>query len=156
MRLAVKTEVTAWLVGSQVKIQLPVGSIVVKKNDTDTAEVETPPEYCGQVIRLAPEHKNQLVPETKYKAAQEFKESIRRCLNKITNDFDMLPRLDSGSQFHTLRDLGPLSDYVKPEFNAKAWIHHMNLEIPHPSLSVEQAVFPDKSRHLVLMLSHTW
>lgn len=156
MSVTVKAEITAWLVGSQVKITLPEGSVLELVEKTDTAEVQLPPEFCGQVVRVTPEVQQVLIDTNKYNRAKRFKESIAKCLHKITHEFDALPRLESGSLFHVLRDLGPLSDWVASNEEAKHWLHHMNLAIPHPSLSVEQATMPDKSKHLVLMLTHTW
>jgi hypothetical protein len=83
-----------------------------------------------------------------------YKESIARCLDRI-QDFESLPVVDSGTPRWQIRDLGLASDWCSASV-MRNWMHHVNMKITHPSLSVEKAVFPNNELHFILVLTQTW
>lgn len=171
---------TCTVVGSAKQITVPAGAEVVASLSLDinackievaTATIQSPVELEGTHIRL-PAHyvakadgvagrepvtelsNEQLVKREQYKA------SIQAVLAKIL-DWEKLPAVDAQSFAQGIRDLGFVTDYVSDlialsKTRLRAWIHHINMQIPSPSLTVELASFPDKSKHLVLVLSAVW
>ena len=89
-----------------------------------------------------------------------YRQQIDAVLKKI-EDFENLPAIDANSFAHGIRDLGHVTDFVDAEIAAspkrlRAFLHHVNVEIPGLALSVELASFPDKSKHFALSLNTHW
>lgn len=149
--------VTVWIVGANKKIQLPSGAVVEISEDHDTiARVCEPAEHENTMVRVVPELSRCLVDASHDKTRAWYRESLDRCLALIVDGFDTLPAVDSKSSMQVMRDLGKASDWVPEPKLVRSWLHHVNMEIPHPSLSVEQAVFPGNETHLVLYLTQSW
>lgn len=149
--------VTVWIVGANKKIQLPDGAIVEISDEHDTiARVRKPAEYENVMVRVVPELKLVLIDATHDSTRAWYRESLDRCLALIVDGFDTLPIVDLKSSMQSVRDLGKASDWVPEPKLIRSWLHHVNMEIPHPSLSVEQAVFPGNETHFVLYLTQSW
>lgn len=138
---------------------------------SQTALIHNPAELEGIYIRLpmnyvakadgvaGKEPTQELTNEQRVKREQ-YKASIAAVLAKIL-DWEKLPAVDAQSFAHGIRDMGLVTDFVSDiialsKSRLRAWIHHINMQIPSPSLTVELASFPDKSKHLVLVLSSAW
>jgi hypothetical protein len=140
---------------------------------SDNISVVSPANLAGTVIRL---HNNDVAvadnagpagaepkPERTSEQIiqhQQYKEAIQHCLNKIL-DWENLPAVDAVSFAHGIRDLGHVTDYVDTHIatspkRMRAWIHHVNMAIESPALTVELAKFPNQDKHLVLVLSTHW
>lgn len=169
-----KEPIVCTVVGSATQITVPKGAQLVLASMGDasgTARVKSPAALEDVLVRL-PEHfqakadgvagkepaqelsSEQLVKREQYKA------SIQAVLAKIL-DWEKLPAVDAQSFAHGIRDMGLVTDFVSgvialSQKRLRAWIHHINMQIPSPSLTVELAAFPDKSKHLVLVLSSAW
>lgn len=150
-------QVTVWIIGADKKIQLPSGAVVEISEDQDTiARIKEPPEYEGVLVRVVPELTRVLVDAEEATKRSDYRDSIDRCLALIVNGFDELPVVNSGSSMHVMRDLGKVENWIQEPKLVRSWLHHVNMEIPHPSLSVEQAMFPGNEKHFVLYLTQSW
>ena len=156
-KLRLKSQATVWLVGSSKKLTLPAGSVLAVDSEQNTlGKVLEPTEYEGCVVKLGPEIVRECVDVDTETFRKAYSESLDKCLSLIVDGFDTLPVIDAGTPMHVMRDLGPVSDWVPEKAVLKTWLHHMNIRIPHPSLSVEQAKMPSDKKHLVLVLTHSW
>lgn len=151
-------QTTVWIIGANKKIQLPSGAVVEIAEEQDTiARIQEPPEYSGVLVRVVPELARVLVSADNDKLRSDYRASIDRCLALIVDGFDTLPIVSNGtSSMHVMRDLGLVTSWVAEPKLVRPWLHHVNLEIPHPSLSVEQATFPGNEQHFVLYLTQSW
>lgn len=168
---------TATVVGSSKQITVPVGAVfhVLASQDNTLVTVVSPANLGGTTVRL---HSQDIATADDVKSEHagadekpvrsqeqivhhlQYKESIQHCLNKIL-DWENLPAVDAVSFAHGIRDLGHVTDYVDTHIatspkRMRAWIHHVNMAIESPSLTVELAQFPNRDRHLVLVLTTTW
>jgi hypothetical protein len=121
----------------------------------DVAVVVEPEEFNGATIKVTPELSKVLVDAEKHGNLKRYRESIVKCLDVIVDRFQKLPVVDSGTPVLQMRDLGKVDAWVPDPKQLRHWLHHVNMKIPHPSLSVEQATFSD-GEHLVLLLTHQW
>lgn len=153
-KMRVKTTTQAWLVGANKRIQLPENSIVMLDPEEAIGTIQSPLHLEGSCIRITTELKQALADESASEAHTKYKESLQRCLDVIS-EFEALPVVDSGSPLYQMRDIGLVSNWCT-EKQVKTWLHHINMKIPHPSLSVEKAKFPNNEQHFVLVLTQTW
>ena len=155
MRL--KSDAIAWVIGAQKRIRVPKDALIDMDEATSGIGVlKHPSDLEGLNIRVTSDMAEALADVDAETTKAQYAESLKRCLNTVANDFDILNRIDSGTPLRELRDLGPLSDWVQDPKLLRSWIHHINMKIEHPSLSVEKAMFPDNEMHLVLVLTQTW
>jgi hypothetical protein len=159
-KMLVTETITVRVIGSNRRIQLPKDSILeVNQQDHDDQKdivvVVEPAEFNGATIRLTPELSKVLVDAAKHKNLKLYRESIEKCLGVIVERFQSLPVVDSGTPVLQMRDLGKVDAWIPDPKQIRHWLHHVNMKIPHPSLSVEQATFSD-GEHLVLLLTHQW
>lgn len=153
-KMRVTSTTQAWLVGANKRIQLPENSILVIDTENALGTIQLPLHLEGSCIRITPEIQSALADEGAVEAKLAYKQSITKCMEAIDN-FDMLPVVDSGSPLCQMRDLGLASQYCV-DSQMKTWLHHVNMKITHPSLSVEKAIFPNNELHFVLVLTQTW
>lgn len=162
-RFRLEADVSAWIVNSNKKINLPKSTLIAIDSDFDNQAIGVLvglSEYAGSCIKITPEIKQALADVDAESRKAKYKESLDRCLALIVDGFDTLPVIDTGTPTHIMRDLGLasewLGDMVENKKIVRSWLHHMNMKIPHPSLSVEKAMFNDKELHFVLYLTQTW
>lgn len=160
-RFRLESDLSAWIVNSNKKINVPKATLLgIDPSNEAIGVLEGPGDYAGSCIRITPEIKQALADVDAEDMKAKYNESLDRCLNLIVDGFETLPVVDTGTPTHIMRDLGKARDWldsmVDDKKKLRSWLHHMNMKIPHPSLSVEKAVFPDKELHFVLYLTQTW
>lgn len=141
------------IIGTSRRVELPAFAVLRLVPETTIAIVEAPPEHNGVQVRITPEAKKTCVDHDRYSRVQDLKSGVKKCLDKI-QDFENLPVLESGNPLRVFRDLGPIQEWCLPD-NERDYLHHVNISISHPSLSVEPARV-ENNRHLVLVLTHNW
>ena len=122
--------------------------------------IRLPMNYVAKADGVAGKEPTQELTNEQRVKREQYKASIAAVLAKIL-DWEKLPAVDAQSFAHGIRDMGLVTDFVSDiialsKSRLRAWIHHINMQIPSPSLTVELASFPDKSKHLVLVLSSAW
>lgn len=152
--MRVKSTTQAWLVGANKRIQIPENSILMLDPEEAIGTIQSPLHLEGSCIRITSELKQALADEGEHEERLKYAESLQKCLDVIS-DFEALPVVDSGSPLYQMRDLGSTGNWCSDK-QLKTWLHHINMKIPHPSLSVEKAKFPNNEQHLVLVLTQTW
>jgi len=159
-KMRLREDIAAWIVGANKKITVPKSSEVEVDSETNIGVIIKPPGLEGTAVKLTGEIIKIMVDVEAEDRKAKYVASLDRCLNAIYN-FENLPEVDSGTPLQHMRDLGKVTDWLgeSSDTNAKLlrhWLHHMNMKIPHPSLSVEKARFPDSTLHFVLVLTQTW
>lgn len=160
------SSVQARIVGSSGVIELPSGSQLVDSGavGTNLYSIRVPHVHNGLRVRVAQEDiLNCLVLANPEKLAlgnavaseQETKrESARRVLEILSSEtlLGALRRVTSTPEKHVL-DLG--SAEMWPYLNDRSWLHKVNIELKHPSLTIETLKMQD-GWHLVIVLHHNW
>lgn len=163
---------------SGAQVNVPAGArlrVNFDENGFVTATVTEPAHMAGTVIRytatadepvdgaqpgaVGKPDKPVATPE-QLAHREHYRTTIKHVLAKIL-DWENLPAVDAESFAHGIRDLGPVTDFADAHIAAspkrlRNWLHHVNMEIPSRSLTVELARFPNDERHLVLVLTTAW
>lgn len=156
------------------QITIPAGSVLEATATLGVFEIREPAHLDGMLVRWSgieatadeatktsePTDSTDSAEHAKHVHRVRYRQQIDSVLNKI-EDFENLPAIDAASFAHGIRDLGPVTDYVDAEIAAspkrlRAFLHHVNVEIPGMALSVDLASFPDRSKHFALSLNTHW